>query len=173
MVGVNGALRPLSGWTAATFLPLARLFGLNPFVPGLLAAMVAGDPRSVRRLLEATGSRVDAAIEARYQRLMRKPAHLAGTLRMFAHWDLRALAADLPRLGSDLTLLSATADRTIAPHEAGWVQQRVPGAVRLSLPGLGHLAHEEAPAAVARLLLSVARSRGLLDNATPAMEPGR
>jgi magnesium chelatase accessory protein len=165
VLSINGALRPLHGWTAATYVPLAKLLGLNPLVPGFLASLVRADTRAVRRLLDATGSRIDAGMVAQYEQLMRNPRHIAGTLRMLANWDLRALLPQLPRLGPRLTLVAGTADRTIAPQDAEWVQARVAGSARIALPALGHLAHEEAPQAIARIVVAVARDRGLLDDA--------
>jgi len=174
LISLNGALRPLSGWTAATFVPLAKLVGINAAVPGLigslLAKMVAGDPYSVRRLLKSTGSRVDAGMIAHYEQLMRNSAHLAGTLRMLAQWDLRGLVPDLHALGARLTLVAGEFDRTVPVREAHWVHGQVPGSSLVALPGLGHLAHEEAPDAVARIVLSVAHNRGLLDGVQRAQE---
>jgi magnesium chelatase accessory protein len=81
---------------------------------------------------------------------------------MMARWDLRPLVADLPRLAPALTLVVGAADRTVAPLEARLVQQRVSSARVVSLPGLGHLAHEEAPQQVAALVIDCARRAGAL-----------
>jgi len=173
VISINGALRPLHGWAAATFVPLAKVLGWNPLVPGLVASLVRADTRAVRRLLDATGSRIDAEMLSRYEQLMRSPEHIAGTLRMLANWDLRDLVQQLPRLGPRLTMITGGADRTVAPQDADWVQARVPGSTQISLPALGHLAHEEAPEAVARIVVSVARDRGLLDDAPLVAESVR
>ncbi len=173
VLSINGALRPLAGWTAATFVPLAKLLGLSPFLPGLVVSLVASDGRAVRRLLDATGSRIDPGMVALYDQLLRSPAHVAGTLRMLAGWDLRGLVQQLPRLGPRLTLIAGAADRTVAPHDAQWVQQRVPGSTQLTLQSLGHLAHEEAPERIAAVVVSVARGRGLLDDAPPGAQAQR
>jgi putative magnesium chelatase accessory protein len=170
VISINGALRPLHGWAAATFVPLAKVLGWNPLVPGLLASMVRTDTRAVRRLLDSTGSHIDAEMLSRYEQLMRSPEHIAGTLRMLTHWNLRRLVPLLHRLGPRLTLITGGADRTIAPQDADWVQARVPGSAQVSLPALGHLAHEEAPEAVARVVVTVARGRGLLDDAPMVAE---
>jgi len=170
LLSINGALRPLRAWTAAAFVPLARLLVLNPVVPAAVAALVRVDARAVRRLLDSTGSRIDADMVAAYERLMRDPRHIAGTLRMLARWDLRPLLEQLPRLGPRLTLVAGASDRTVAPQDADWVQARVPGSAQIGLPGLGHLAHEEAPAVIARIVVAVARERGLLDDAPLAAE---
>jgi magnesium chelatase accessory protein len=168
VLSINGALRPLSGWTWAMFVPIARLLAIHPFVPALVASRVASDPRAVRRLLDSTGSRIDDGMVAHYEQLMRSPAHLAGTLRMLAHWDLHALARQLHRLGPRLTLVAADCDRTVPPQDAGWVQARVPDSALWRLPGLGHLAHEEAPEAIARIVVAVANTRGLAVAEAPA-----
>ena len=163
---------PLRGWNAALYLPLAKLLRLNPLAPRLVSSLVRADRRAVRRLLDATGSRVDAEMVDRYEQLMRQPEHITGTLRMLANWDLRALLPQLHRLGPRLTLVAGAADRTVAPQDADWLQARVPGSAHINLPGLGHLAHEEAPDVIARVVVSVARERGLLDDAPLAREPG-
>jgi len=172
VISINGALRPLSGWTAATYVPAARLLGLSPLVPDLLgslvANLVAADRRAVRRLLESTGSRVDADMMALYDPLMRNRAHLAGTLRMLAHWDLHTLGVDLVRLGKRLTLIVGLNDRTVSPRDADWIRARVAGCTCLQVPGLGHLAHEEAPQQIASMIASLAGAHGFLD---PCLSP--
>ncbi len=165
VLSINGALRPLQGLTAVTYVPLAKLLGRNPVVTGFVASLVRADARAVARLLQSTGSRIDPGMLAQYEELMRKPEHIAGTLRMLADWDLRGLLPHLHRLGTRLTLLAGGADRTIAPGDADWVHARVPGSTRIGLAALGHLAHEEAPEAIARVVVAVARGRGLLDDA--------
>jgi magnesium chelatase accessory protein len=161
LVSLNGALLPPRGWAGLIFMPAARLLALNPFVPYLFSWR-AGDPRAVARLIDSTGSTLDAEGAALYARLIASPQHVAGTLAMMARWDLRPLVADLPRLAPALTLVVGEGDRTVAPREAWLVQQRLAAARIVSLPGLGHLAHEEAPADVAALLFDCARRAELL-----------
>lgn len=171
VLSINGALRPLAGWSALAFVPLAKLLGASPFVARRLAHAVATDPRAARRLLDATGSRIDAGMIAFYESLLRSPAHVAGTLRMLSNWDLRGLLPDLPRLGARLTLVAAAGDRTVSPRDAQRVHDAVPGSRLLCLPALGHLAHEEAPAVLARAVEALARERGLLDPGRVDGEP--
>jgi magnesium chelatase accessory protein len=156
LVSLNGALLPPSGWAGLIFMPAARLLALNPLVPYLFSWR-AGDPRAVARLIDSTGSTLDAEGAALYARLIASPQHVAGTLAMMARWDLRPLVADLPRLVPALTLVVGEADRTVAPREARLVQQRLGTARIVSLAGLGHLAHEEAPQRVAELVIDCAR----------------
>ena len=152
LISINGALLPLGGWAGQLFSPLARLMVKLPGMPRLFAWRAA-DPAIVRRLLDDTGSKLDATGVELYARLFRRPEHVAGTLGMMAAWDLPGLARDLPRLATPLTLIIGQRDRTIRPTEARRLQRLLPAARILPLPGLGHLAHEEAPESVLHAIL--------------------
>lgn len=153
LIGLNAALQPFDGWAGFLFPPLARLLSMNPLVPRL-AAWRARDERVVRRLIDATGSTLGPEAIARYAQLMRNPHHVAGALAMTANWDLGTLQRDLrQRLRRPLHLLVGQADGTVPPQQAERLAAAQP-LVRLQrLPGLGHLAHEEAPQAVAERVL--------------------
>lgn len=154
VVSLNGALLPLHGWAGQFFSPLARLLALNPLVPRVVAWHGA-EQALVARLLAGTGSSVDAAGVELYRRLVRDPGHVAGALAMMARWELEPLAARLRDLPVPLYLVVGNRDRTVPPSEAARVQQLMPGVPCTTLAGLGHLAHEEAPAAVAALLVRI------------------
>ena len=160
LVSLNGALLPPSGWAGLFFLPTARLLTLNPLIPRIVAWRAA-DPAAVGRLIGSTGSTLDAEGAALYQRLVRSPQHVAGALKMMARWDLRPLIAELPRLAIPLVLVVGEADRTVLPREALQVQRRLSTARIVRLPGLGHLAHEEAPERVAELIGECALAAGV------------
>lgn len=153
LVSLNGALLPWRGPASKLFSPLAKLMAATPLVPGLFAWRAA-DRAVVTRLVANTGSRLDARSVDYYARTVRNAAHVAGALQMMANWDLAPLERDLPRLGARLLLLAGANDRTVPPSEARQVQARVPGSQLVVLPGLGHLAHEEAPDAVAAAILA-------------------
>lgn len=152
LVSINGALLPLGGWAGQIFSPLARLMVKLPGMPRLFAWRAA-DPVVVRRLLDATGSKLDEQGIELYARLFRRPGHVAATLGMMAAWDLHALGRDLPRLSTPLALIIGKQDRTIRPTEARRLHRIMPQARILALPGLGHLAHEEAPESVLHAIL--------------------
>lgn len=155
LVSINGALLPLGGWAGQLFSPLARLAVRLPGVSRLFAWRAA-DPVVVRRLLDDTGSSLDEAGIEFYARLFRRPGHVAATLGMMAAWDLHALARDLPRLATPLLLIIGQRDRTIRPTEAQRLRRMLPQARIRALPGLGHLAHEEAPQSVLTAILEEA-----------------
>ena len=157
LVSLNGALLPLGGVAGHLFSPLAKLLVLNPLVPRLFAWQ-ASSPGAVERLLDNTGSRIDAAGIAQYRRLVRSTAHVAAALRMMANWQLEPLKRDLPRLTTKLLLVAASNDRTITPDTARRVAALVPGATIEPVAGLGHLAHEEQPQRIADLILKHALS---------------
>jgi magnesium chelatase accessory protein len=154
IVSLNGALLPLGGMPGPIFSPLARMAVLLPGVPSLLSWQ-ASDPAVVERLLDGTGSKLDARGVALYARLLRRPGHIAAALGMMANWDLEPLAKEMPRLATPLVLVVGTADRTIPPSHAERVRALLPAARIIALTGLGHLAHEERPDEVAQLIATL------------------
>jgi magnesium chelatase accessory protein len=156
LIGLNAALMPFDGLAGRLFGPMARLMAGQPLVPWLFARR-ARDGAAVHRLVSATGSRLDAEGLALYAQLMRSRGHVAGALAMMADWDLATLWRQLPRLSVPLDLLVATHDGTVPPAQAQRVRARLGTARVLTLERLGHLAHEEAPLAVADRLIGLLR----------------
>ena len=161
LVGLNAALLPLGGVPGQIFSPLARLLAGLPGLPDLFAWR-ARDPATVAKLLRNTGSALDARGVALYARVVREPQHAASALGMMAYWDLHPLQRDLPRLAPRFLLVVGDGDRTVPPADSARVRDMVPGATLMSLPGLGHLAHEEAPDRVCALIVDAAREAGVL-----------
>jgi magnesium chelatase accessory protein len=151
IVSINGALLPLAGAAGVLFSPIAKLLAASALVPRLIAWR-AGDKAAVERVIAGTGSRLDAVGLDLYARLVRDPDHIAGALAMMGNWDLRSFERDLPRLKIPLTLIVGQNDRAVPPQQALRIQSLLESASLHSLPGLGHLAHEEAPALVAQLI---------------------
>ncbi|MEM6729893.1 MAG: alpha/beta fold hydrolase, partial [Pseudomonadota bacterium] len=106
-------------------------------------------PDTVRRFLASTGSEIDAEGRAHYRRLIANPRHVDGTLRMMAAWNLDGLIARMPRNEARVVLLAAEKDGTVPPSVSEHAARRLPHARVVHLAGLGHLAHEEAPARIA------------------------
>jgi magnesium chelatase accessory protein len=72
-----------------------------------------------------------------------------------AHWDLHALNRDLPRLSTPLAMIVGANDRAVRPQSAIKIAERLPNARVFEIGGFGHLAHEEAPEAHARLIFQI------------------
>ena len=161
LISLNGAFLPLGGSAGQIFAPLARLLVGLPGLPALFAWR-ASDPTVIRKLLDGTGSKLDAAGICFYTRVVRNPSHAASALRMMASWDLPPVVRDLPRLAPPLLLIAGDRDRTIPPADSARVRDMVPGAELVTMPGLGHLAHEEDPAGTAALIEAHARKTGVL-----------
>ncbi len=156
VIGINAALLPLGGLAGQFFSPVAKLMAATPWVPRLFSWQ-ARHPAVLQRLIQGTGSQLDATGLALYGRLVRNAGHAAGALGMMANWDLQGLAADLHRLRTPLSLVVGSADRTVSPAQAGRVMASLPAAMQRrlhSLQGLGHLAHEERPDLVCALALA-------------------
>ncbi len=160
LVSLNGALRPFPGMAGQLFPPLARLLFANPLTPRLFA-LGGRDRARIERLIRGTGSLLDAEGLAHYRALMSTPGHVGSALAMMAQWDLEALWHDLPGLAVPLLLVVGERDRAIAPQDARRVAARVPGARVVGLAGVGHLAHEEQPEAVAAEIGAFAEDVGL------------
>ena len=161
VVGLNGAFLPLGGLAGQLFSPVAKLMAAAPFLPKLFSWRAA-DPTVLQKLIDSTGSTLDAAGFALYGKLVSNPGHAAGALGMMANWDLPQLARDLPQLTTPLCLVVGTNDRTIAPQQASRVLGMLPSSTKstlVTLDGLGHLAHEERPELVANAVL--AQFRGI------------
>jgi magnesium chelatase accessory protein len=147
IVSLNGALMPFAGLAGIAYPALAKLLFLNPFSISILARKTAV-PGTVKKLIEGTGSSLDEAALNFYERALRTKRHIAAASGMMAHWDLRALKGDLPRLTTPLSLICGENDRAVPLGVATDVMKLVPHASLRVLEGLGHLAHEESPGRV-------------------------
>jgi magnesium chelatase accessory protein len=161
IVSLNGAFLPFGGMASRLLSPLAKAMTFNPLVPHMFAWR-GRDPAAVHRLIEGTGSTIDAAGERYYGRLVGNPGHVAAALQMMANWDLHPLVRDLPTLEPHLLLIAAANDRAIPPDVARRVRELAPHAALELLPGLGHLAHEEAPDRVTALIVAAAARLGIV-----------
>ncbi len=160
VVSLNGALLPFRQSQSDFFSGMARLLAGLPFIPAIFAWR-AQNRAVADRLLRDTGSSVDARGVELYARMFRHAGHLQAALRMMANWELHPLLRDLPRLRAALLLVVGTGDRAIPAAQAERVRQILPAARILRLPGLGHLAHEERPAEVARVILGLSATSGI------------
>lgn len=151
IVSFNGAFLPFRGVAGRVFPPLAKMFAINPFMAHGVAKMA--DPVLVARLMEGIGSSLDPRGQALYRRLFSSEAHVSATLGMMASWDLRPLGRALPHLKTPLVLVVGESDRAVPPQDARDIAAIVPQTRIVSLPGLGHLAHEEQPHKAARIII--------------------
>lgn len=156
VISLNGALLPFGGAAGVLFPRLARLLFLNPLTPRILARSAANRDRVVR-LIRGTGSELDAEGIELYARLFASPDHVAAALGMMANWDLHRFERDLPNFRRPLHLIAGDKDKAVDIGDAERVAQMVDAARLVRLGGLGHLAHEEDPCAVAGLIFDLAR----------------
>lgn len=154
IISLNGALSPFEGLAGHMLPALAKALFLNPIAPRYFAW--SATPGAVTRLLDGTGSKIEAQGIALYTRLLSNPVHIEAALSMMANWDLRALDRDLPRLSTPLDLIVAEKDKTVPPSGARKLAARLSCARLHSVAGLGHLAHEEDPIFFSRLISELA-----------------
>ncbi len=157
LISLNGALVPLNGLARLTFSPLARASARAPFLSSLFARRVQ-NPAVLERLLRQTGSTLDTAGIDAYQSLGSDAQHVSGALQMMAAWRLENLYPDLPRLDIPVHFIAAAKDRMIPPRDAYRLQAHIAGSTLDIVDKVGHLAHEEVPDAIARLILRYSTS---------------
>ena len=152
IIGLSAALRPFPGAMAQIFPAIAKTLFVNPLVPRLFTGSIdlVGGPR--RFLWRSTHSRIDADGLACYAALLKHPGHAGGALAMMANWDLPSLRARMAEVANPVLLIHGANDPAIPPDWARDAASWLPDARLDVLPGLGHLAHEEAPEQVAELV---------------------
>ncbi len=160
IVSLNGALRPFRGAAGPLSSVIAKALFLNPLAPRIFAR--GANQRRVARLLENIGSPLDAPGIDFYQRLFQNSGHVAGALAMMANWDLSSLQRDLPRLRQPLLLVTSDGDRAVPPADAAEVMRLTQRAKLARVARLGHLAHEEDPAAITALVNAFAEELAIL-----------
>ncbi|WP_293576032.1 alpha/beta fold hydrolase BchO [Phaeobacter sp.] len=143
VVAINPALSAFGGLAGWLFPVLARVLARAPFTAELFSGL-AGRPDKVKRLLDATGSRVNQEMCARYLQLIRDRDHVSATLKMMAQWDVAPLLRQLPQIEARTLMLLADNDKTVPPKVGAQAAKLMKHAQVASLAGLGHLAHEEA-----------------------------
>ena len=164
VIGINPALADFDGIAGWLFPMAAKALAATPFAATLL--MAGGSARDrTRRLIEGTGSHLDAAGIAAYARLFSDRAHVDGVLQMMARWSLGGLRRDLGGLAVPCLFLLGGRDRAVPPDTIHRLPAMPPGARIETHPEAGHLLHEERPA---RFLASVAAFLDGLDLAKPA-----
>jgi magnesium chelatase accessory protein len=150
LIGLAPALKPYGGAAEGLASHLARLTALNPFAPRVMAW--SASPQRVAQLIAKTGSHLDKAGADYYTRLLQDPSHVAGALSLMAHWSLRPLLAALKGLRVPTTFIVGDQDLATPPRDAAHAASLIENADLIELPGLGHLAHEEAPDQIAQII---------------------
>ncbi len=151
VIGINAALGKFDGAAGVLFPLLARALAALPLVPQAVSALW-GNPTTVNRLLASTGSQIDAEGRAQYLALVRRSAHVDGTLGMMAAWQLDGLLSRLPQLATPVLLLVAEDDRTVPARISKDAAARMPKIELHAMRDGGHLVHEtDAPAVATRI----------------------
>lgn len=164
LVSLGGALLPFAG-VGKVYPGLAKALFVNPFMPAFFSFTTR--LQSVPDLLHRwTGSRSSREQVAHYERLFRNPGHTGGALALMAHWDLDTIERSIAHVHCPVLLLHGERDKTVPPSTSHTVALRLAArgtrVEQHGLPGLGHLAHEEAPERHAQLVIDFARDVGVL-----------
>lgn len=150
-IGFNPALAPFRGLAGVIFPPLAKMLALNPIVPWMFTSL-PGAHTQARRMIDKTGSKIDARGLALYTKLFTRTDHVDGALAMMALWDLTPLLRRLSTITIPVNLFVGEGDQMVPPVDALNLANKIPQISATKIPSLGHLMHEEDPAQFADLI---------------------
>lgn len=153
LVVINGALENFRGAAGWLFPMLAKMLALNPLT-GLLISQGGRSVEQVRSILGTAGTTLDDAALAPYARLIQRREHVDGTLAMMAQWSLYDLNRALSGIETPTLFLHGAQDGAVDLRVAERAARAMPKADLITLPGIGHLAHEEAPEKVAQAIVT-------------------
>ena len=164
IIALGGALLPFEG-VGKAYPGLAKALFVNPFMPAFFSFTTRF--QSMPDLLKRwTGSHSTREQVAYSERLFRNPGHTGGALSLMAHWDLDTIERTIAQIHCPVLLLHGERDKTVPPSTSHTVAQRLTQrgthVEHHGLPGLGHLAHEEAPERHAQMVDQFARNVGVL-----------
>ncbi|MEL6466491.1 MAG: alpha/beta fold hydrolase BchO [Pseudomonadota bacterium] len=156
VIGLNAALAEFKGIAGLLFPVMAKALAAVPFTASLFSGASA-NPDRIKALIGSTGSELDREGLELYRRLVADRNHVDGTLLMMAQWKLDPLIARLDRHPSKVHFIVGDKDATVPPDVSAKAAARMQNATLHTLPGLGHLAHEERPVEMADLICNIAR----------------
>jgi magnesium chelatase accessory protein len=152
LVGINAALDRFEGVASWLFPALAKMLALNPLT-SYAFAMGGARPDRARNVIGSTGSALSEESLSYYARLLSDRDHIDGTLQMMANWNTDALWQRMGDITAPCLLITGEKDKAVPPDVSVRAAQKLPNAETRQLAGLGHLAHEEEPERVAKLIL--------------------
>jgi len=171
VVSLNGALLPLPAFGLLTVPMMFKAIFSNPFAAPFATEFARGTG-NIRRAIANTGTELSDDGYAFYERLFEDRRHVSAALNMMAQWDLAPLRRDLGQLKVPLTAVFGDNDLAIPRWQAEELSSLLPETKVIELAGCGHIAQEEAPDTVSRLLVEEAKSVGLIDDASDANKEG-
>lgn len=151
VIGLNAALGTFPGLAGILFPALAKLLASMPFTATLFSGASSNQAR-IAALIDSTGSKLSPQGLELYRRLVADRQHVDGALKMMAQWTLEPLLARLERLDTPTVLFAATNDKTVPPDVAQTTAAKLPNGRYELIKDLGHLAHEEDPDLIAKLI---------------------
>ena len=157
LIGINPAWLPLPGLAGLLFPPTAKLLALTSYVPQWFAKQ-ASSPGMLDKLLEGTGSKLDARGQALYAKLVADPEHAQGALKMMAAWDLTVGPSMLRQLRCPVHILVGENDRAVPPAQAQQALALLSDGHLERWAGYGHLVQEEVPMKCVAFIEEVASS---------------
>jgi len=146
IIGFNPALIPPPDFWVDILAPFAALLVESSWL-ARSAAWASQQGRLVASMLASSGATLTPEHVARYAYLFAMPAHCAAALGMMNKWNLPALVRDSAALTVPFTAYAGARDRWVPEDALARHLERIPSSTLVSVPDIGHLMPEEAPAA--------------------------
>jgi magnesium chelatase accessory protein len=156
IISINGALRPFSGAAAWLYPPAAWLLSASR-IPARIFAWRAAEEGATERVIRATGSRIGATEARCYRMLFSCETHVQAALDMMGHWDLADLGRRMPNLDLPFHLVTCSEDLAVPSEQAFRLREMLPRGQVHYERGCGHLAQEEQPERIGKLIASLSR----------------
>ncbi|MEM0977387.1 MAG: alpha/beta fold hydrolase BchO [Pseudomonadota bacterium] len=154
IVAINGAFEAFEGWAGVMFPMIAQSMVAVPLVRDFFTIPLA-QSSDIERLINSTGSLLNAEGIGRYRYLLKRREHITGTLGMMARWNL---SVDMPRgpmIQSHITFVQAQDDGTVPFNSTKTFRQSVPNADEIVFERGGHLIHELFPDRISTIVAGV------------------
>lgn len=157
LVIINGALEDFKGAAGVIFPVMAKILVLNPLTGMFLSSGPQGLSQA-RSVIKSTGSDLPEALLKPYAHLIGRKPHVDGTLGMMAQWSLSDLTRALPDIKTPTLFIHGAKDSAVDVSVSERAAAAMPNAELVIIEGAGHLAHEEAPKAVATHIKAFAQT---------------
>jgi magnesium chelatase accessory protein len=157
VVGINAALAPPN--TVMTWLsPVVQSLTGTGMV-GFLTARLAESDFVFESLMRSTGSTIPPEQLELYRVFARSDRHASAVMAMFAEWNLPSLASRFPDIVNRVTLIVGANDAWVPGTATAQAARRLAHAEIITLPDVGHLAHEEQPGRIADIIMRALQPR--------------
>jgi len=151
VVAINGAFESFEGWAGVVFPMLAKSMVALPFVRDFITVPMA-QAADIEKLLETTGSPLNAEEIAYYRILLKRREHITGTLGMMSQWHLERDMPAPAHIKTFVYFVQAHDDGTVSISATEKFRRSLSNSEETVFKDGGHLIHEVYPERIADII---------------------